>query len=182
MIVVTAPAAQPTSASQPPAFLKASGHHYRSAQLATKDELHISADHLAGLAAECAIKAILLDYLGSRLNEKQRPFSPDLMIPQQRPVNGVKPKKQDRKEYSHEHLPELWGQLSTIASRRRGRETGPLFMQLIQQNPFHDWDVGGRYCDDTNISDADLTRHLQAARDLLAAHQQAITLGTGTLA
>lgn len=162
----------------------ASGHHYRSAKLAAGDQLHISADHLAGLAAECAIKAILLDYLGSRLNEKQRAYSPDLMIPQQQqpPPGSEKPKKQDRKEYVHEHLPELWGQLSTIASRRRGRETGPLFMQLIQQNPFHDWDVGGRYCDGTAISEEDLTRHMQAAYDLLAAHEQARTLGTGTLA
>ena len=35
---------------QPPAFRTASGHHYRSAQLAAGNRLRISADHLAGLA------------------------------------------------------------------------------------------------------------------------------------
>ncbi|MFE5616464.1 hypothetical protein [Streptomyces sp. NPDC056524] len=173
--------APPARAVPPPAFRAASRHHHDTAQLAAKQRLHISADHLAGLAAECAIKAILLDYLGSRLNDKLRPFSPDLVAPAVQNSAGEKPKKQDRKEYMHEHLPELWGQLATVAQRRIGR-SAPQFMALISRNPFDDWDVAGRYCDGTTITQSDLARHLQAAYDLLAAHEQARILGTGTLA
>ncbi|URN12061.1 hypothetical protein LUW77_10750 [Streptomyces radiopugnans] len=166
----------------PPSFLKASGHHYDTARLAEARRLRISADHLAGLSAECAIKAILQDYLGSRLNTRNRLFNPELMAPQQPASPRQKQKKQDYKEYTHEHLPELWGQLSTIAQKRTGRGAGPQFMQLLQRNPFHDWHVARRYCDDSTIAQADLDRHLSAARALIAAHEQARILGTGTLA
>lgn len=178
VIVVTAPT---TSAAPPPAFRAASGHHYHSARLAAADRLTIAADHSAGLAAECAIKAILLDYLGSRLNDKQRPYNSALELSSQPNPPGGKWRKQDRKEYLHEHLPDLWGQLTAILDRRRARETGVLFLRLIGHNPFHDWDVSGRYCDGTAISEADLDRHLRAAYDLLAAHEQARILGTGAL-
>lgn len=179
VIDVTAPT---PSVAPPPAFRTASGNHYHTAKLAAGNRLPISADHLAGLSAECAIKAILLDYLGSQLNHKSRPYSPELMVTPQPAAPGQKAKKQDQKEYLHEHLPELWGQLSAVANRRKGREAGPGFMQLLQQNPFHDWHVAGRYCDGTTITEADLARHLQAAYDLIAAHEQARILGTGTLA
>ncbi|MDB1088773.1 hypothetical protein PJ985_14490 [Streptomyces sp. ACA25] len=171
-----------TSAAPPPAFRDASGHHYHAARLAADRRLTIAADHSAGLAAECAIKAILLDYLGSRLNDKQRPYSEDLKLDAQLNPPGGKRRKQPRTEYLHEHLPELWGQLTTLLDRRRARETGTLFLRLIGHNPFHDWNVADRYGDGTAISDADLRRHLRAAYELLAAHEQARVLGTGALA
>ncbi|WP_338895634.1 hypothetical protein WBG99_07850 [Streptomyces sp. TG1A-60] len=60
----------------------------------------------------------------------------------------------------HGHLPWPWGQLCAVAGRRRGREVGPLFSQLIATNPFHGWAVEGRYCDETSITEADLARRL----------------------
>jgi len=165
----------------PPAFQAASRHHYETAQLAAGSQLRISADHLAGLAAECAIKAILLDYLGSAL-KKGRPFHQELKEDARKRMEREGLKYLPQQDFMHGHLPSLWGQLSTIAGRRRGREAGPLFTQLIASNPFHGWFVEGRYCDGTTITEADLARHLQAAYDLIAAHEQARTLGTGTLA
>lgn len=166
----------------PPSFPKASGHHYGTARLSEARRLRISADHLACLSAECAIKAIPQDYLGSRLNTRNRLFSPELMARQQSAASEQKQKKQDDKEYNHEHLPGPWGQLSTVAQKRTGRGAGPQFMQLLQRNPFHDRHVARRYCDDSTIAQADLDRHLSAARALIAAHEQASILGTGTLA
>ncbi|WP_247702448.1 hypothetical protein [Streptomyces sp. F63] len=54
-------------------------------------------------------------------------------------------------------------------------------MQLTQHTPFRGWDVAGRYCDGTSIAQEDLDRHLQAAHDLIAAHERARFPGTGSL-
>jgi hypothetical protein len=179
VIVVTPPT---TPGVPPPAFRAASRHHYDTAQLAAGNRLRISADHLAGLAAECAIKAILLDCLGSALTGKGRPFHPELKEEAKERMQREGLKDLPQQDYMHGHLPWLWGQLCAVAGRRRGREVGPLFTQLIASNPFLGWAVEGRYCDETSITEADLARHLQAAYDLIAAHEQARTLGTGTLA
>jgi hypothetical protein len=141
--------------------------------LAADEDLRISADHLAGLAAECAVKAILIDFLGSRLNARNMPENPEVEA-LYRVGNAMKWKKQ------HGHLPELWEHLTAVAHRRRGCGSGALFTQLIWKNPFAGWDVANRYCDGTAITDAEVDRHLKAAYDLIAAHEQAGILGTRT--
>ncbi|MGF3217339.1 hypothetical protein [Streptomyces albidoflavus] len=163
------------SATQPPAFAVASRNHYRAARLAAKEDLRISADHLAGLAAECAVKAILIDFLGSRLNARNMPENPEVEA-LYRVGNTMKWKKQ------HGHLPELWEHLTAVAHRRRGGGSGALFTQLIWKNPFAHWDVGDRYCDGTAITKADIDQHLKAAYALIAAHEQAGILGARTRA
>ncbi|ORT59288.1 hypothetical protein BKD26_14945 [Streptomyces sp. CB03238] len=172
MIVVTA--STPSATQPPPAFATASRNHYRAATLAAAKDLRISADHLAGLAAECGIKAILADFLGSRLNTRNRLENAEVAT-----VKGA-PGSRTRKPQEHGHLPELWEHLTAVAHRRRGGGSGALFTQLIWKNPFAGWDVGDRYCDGTTITDAALDRHLKAAYDLIAAHEQASILGTRT--
>ncbi|WP_338118056.1 hypothetical protein [Streptomyces coryli] len=163
------------SATQPPAFAVASRNHYHAARLAAEEDLRISADHLAGLAAECAVKAILIDFLGSRLNVRNMPENPEVEA-LYRLGNTMKWKKQ------HGHLPELWEHLTAVAHRRRGGGSGALFTQLIWENPFAGWDVADRYCDGTAITEAGVDRHLKAAYALIAAHEQAGILGTRTRA
>ncbi|MFF3140934.1 hypothetical protein ACFVRU_04145 [Streptomyces sp. NPDC057927] len=163
-----------TSASQPPDFTKAGRSHYHAAMLASGGELRIAADHLAGLAAECAIKAILIDFLGSRLNAYNRPFNAEVKILDR---SKKKPFWTDK----HGHLPELWEHLTAVANRRQSAAAGVLFAELVWKNPFADWDVGDRYCDGTAITQQNLDRHLKAAHDLIAAHEQACILGTGPL-
>lgn len=164
------------AAAQPPTFGKVSRDHYRAAQLAAADgELRASADHLAGLAAECAIKAILLDFLGSRLRRSGKPYHPQVALPD--------PTRRESKwSNDHGHLPELWEHLTAIVHRRKDAAAGILFTALIWKNPFDDWDVANRYSDGATISRHDLDRHLKAAYDLIAAHEQAHILGTRTLA
>lgn len=172
MIVVTAPT---TSASQPPAFAAAGRDHYHAAALAAGNQLNqvrISADHLAGIAAECAIKAILMDFLGSELNEYDRPVHPQ---------EKIRNTSKKRPHLEHGHLPELWEHLTAIAHRRADSAAGVLFAELLWENPFADWSVGDRYCDGTAITQQNLDRHLKAAHDLIAAHEQAKILGTGPL-
>ncbi|MEW2548603.1 hypothetical protein AB0910_23010 [Streptomyces sp. NPDC047002] len=166
--------ASTSPAPPPPAFAAASRNHYRAAALAAERGLRTSADHLAGLAAECGIKAILADFLGSRLNTRNRLENAEVAT-----VKGA-PGNRTRKPQEHGHLPELWEHLTAVAHRRRGGGAGALFTQLIWNNPFAGWDVGDRYCDGTALTDAVIDRHLKAAYDLIAAHEQASILGTRT--
>ncbi|NNN31020.1 hypothetical protein HLK59_11685 [Streptomyces sp. S3(2020)] len=172
---MTASTSSAATAAQPPAFAAASRNHYRAATLASEKDLRISADHLAGLAAECAVKAILIDFLGSRLNARNMPEHPEVKYLD-------RSRRTPQWTNKHGHLPELWEHLTAVAHRRRGGGSGALFTQLIWENPFADWDVGDRYCDGTAITDTILERHLKAAYDLIAAHEQAGILGTRTRA
>lgn len=168
MIVVTA---SPNSPAQPPAFAEMCRTHYRAAARLTPDKaLWPAADHLAGLAAECAIKAILLDFLGSRLNEHDRPFHPR---------EKIRDPSKKRPHMEHGHLPGLWEQLTALAHRRKDAAAGVLFTQLVWENPFDDWCVTARY--GASITQESLDRHLMAAYDLIAAHEHARLLGAGTL-
>lgn len=167
------------SATQPPAFATASRNHYRAAALAAGEGLRISADHLAGLAAECGIKAILADFLGSQLNPRNRLVNDEVATwEKKKGAPGVRVWR----PREHGHLPDLWEHLTAVAHRRRGGGSGALFTQLIWENPFAGWSVGDRYCDGTTITDDVLDRHLKAAYDLIAAHEQASILGTRTRA
>ncbi|MFE9026577.1 hypothetical protein ACFYOA_09985 [Streptomyces iakyrus] len=180
MTAPTTPASAPLI-PPPPDFWAAGQNHYHAARLSADRQLSVAADHLAGLAAECAIKAILLAYLGSQLSTKSKPFNPALKRPPQQPAPGAKEKPQPPKEYEHGHLPELWSQLAEVVKLSTGRQIGPVFQQMLQQNPFRSWHVAGRYCNGTSISAADLQGHLKAAYDLIAAFEYARQTGTGTL-
>ncbi|MFG3145342.1 hypothetical protein [Streptomyces sp. NPDC048243] len=168
-------ASTPSAAPPPPAFAKASRNHYRAAMLAAAKHLRISADHLAGLAAECAVKAILIDFLGSRLDASNKPEHPEVKYLD-------RSRKKPQWTNKHGHLPELWEHLTAVAHRRRGGGSSALFTQLIWENPFAGWDVADRYCDGTAITEADIDRHLEAAYALIAAHEQAGILGARTRA
>jgi len=50
-----------------PDFAAAAARHCRDADFLHTDNRFASADHLAGIAAECGLKAIILHFLGGRL-------------------------------------------------------------------------------------------------------------------
>lgn len=140
-----------TQAPDTTRFADAAGRHYRDAQLLRKEQRLANADHLAGVAAECALKAILIGHLGGVVQEG-RPAHP------QRP----------RSRYGH--LPGLWRELGLISSGR----TGGTFHQVISgANPFQAWDVTERYSDGSHIDAHRADGHLDEARKILSFHQQA---------
>ena len=158
----------PAAPVQSPQFWDAARRHHDDAKHLVAWDRPGSADHLAGFAAECAIKAILIGFLGSQLDSKGMPFSPALQTT-----------SRDRKVYGHGHLPGLWGQLATLANGR----VGPVFTGLVAQpNPFTQWDVADRYSDASTINATRVTRHLVAARALCSAYEMAQLTGTGSLA
>ncbi|MGW3725531.1 hypothetical protein [Streptomyces sp. NPDC000851] len=170
-----APAAPtPTPApAHPHSFLEAGHCHYNAATQLAKSPQHFGpADHLAGIAAECAIKAMLLDFFGSVQDTPHGiPYSPAI---RNRPTQSQRQADRARKDSQHGHLPHVWDQLLLLASGHRG---ATVLAHIPQQNPFREsadeWDVAHRYRDSGQISDQRVKRHLAAARTVIAAYQQA---------
>ncbi|MEU5611128.1 hypothetical protein AB0H03_20735 [Streptomyces sparsogenes] len=167
----------PTSPPRPPhTFLKAGHDHYRAAKRLTETgpgTLTGPADHLAGLAAECVIKAMLIDFFGSVQDHPHAiPYSPTLKSKLQ--AEGELTRKQLEKESSHGHLPHVWDQLALLASGRRGAK---IQERVPRQNPFSEpsdrWDVAHRYRDGSLISKERVARHLAAALSLITAYELA---------
>ncbi|MBB4963045.1 hypothetical protein [Saccharothrix violaceirubra] len=114
---------------------------------------HANADHFAGIAAECALKGILHEFLGATPNQRGLLEHPQMS---------------GKKEAGH--LPGLWSQLSAVATGRNAAQ----FAELISApNPFASWDVAERYSDGTHISDQRSAEHLAAARNIIALYERA---------
>ncbi|MCX2733540.1 hypothetical protein OOZ19_25135 [Saccharopolyspora sp. NFXS83] len=136
-------------------FADAADRHYRDAQLLREEQRFANADHLAGVAAECALKAILVGHLGGVVR-RGRPTHPQ------------------HSDSRYGHLPGLWRELGLISSGR----TGSTFHQVITgTNPFLRWDVAERYSDGSHIDARRADTHLDEARKILSFHQQAQIYG-----
>ncbi|MGK5446058.1 hypothetical protein [Streptomyces radiopugnans] len=150
-------------------FLSAGHDHYRAARkLADGGALTGPADHLAGIAAECVIKAMLIDFFGSKQDKPDSiPYSPAL-----RQAPGLS-NKAARKLSEHGHLPEVWSQLHMLANGRRG---AVLAQHIPPKNPFEEprdeWNVAHRYRDGREISRRRVFRHLDAALRLITAYDR----------
>jgi len=136
-----------------PDFLAASHRHFDDATLLNEHQRFPAADHLAGFAAECALKAILLGFLGATLGPK-----------------GIPASAVEERTVEHRHLPGLWSQVAQCAAGRNALR----FAELVGgPNPFARWDIADRYSVCTHINAADVSDHLAAAARVLAIQQQA---------
>ncbi|THA78432.1 hypothetical protein E6R60_06000 [Streptomyces sp. A0642] len=143
-------------------FAIAAKRHFQDASELNRQKRHASADHLAGFAAECALKAIILDFLGGQANKP-----------------GAKPSLAHQGvNHSFGHLPPLWGQVALVM---QGRGAGSQFAILLNsQNPYSRWNVSDRYQDGRIITAQRVNDHLTAARKLLSHYQQAQINGSLT--
>ncbi|MGW7327578.1 hypothetical protein ACWGIU_02910 [Streptomyces sp. NPDC054840] len=147
-------------------FLKAGHDHYKAAvELAKGGALRGPTDHLAGVAAECVIKAMLIDFFGSVQDSPEAmPYSPAIMN-----MPGM-----NKKKAGHGHMPGVWEHLKLVANGRRG---SMILKQIPQQNPFRtasdEWDVAHRYRDGDTLPQQRVTRHLVAALTLITAYETA---------
>jgi hypothetical protein len=98
-------------------FYMASRRHFADANVLEKNERHQNADHLYGLSAECALKAVLVGLqVIPNPQAVQRPFK--------------------------EHIGKLWAEyLSALGGIQGGRYV----QRLGKVNPYASWNVGDRY-------------------------------------
>jgi hypothetical protein len=119
---------------------------------------HVTADQLAGFAAECSIKAILVRYMGATATPGKKPQS-----------------VHQNKTTWHGHLPNLWNEFALLAHGRSGAQ---LVAFTAGPNPFAKWSINDRYLDGTAITDKQTEGHLLAAADIMRTYQLATVSGS----
>lgn len=132
----------------PPNFRMAAQRTYRDAAHLEDGNRIANADHLYGLAAECALKAILVG-LG--------------VIPPSGPPQNSPWRK---------HIDSVWGQYSTYVS---GHHSSSYL--VTSANPFADWVAAHRYEDGALFTPARLRAHSAGALDAGLLLEQAILDG-----
>ena len=119
-------------------YTEAARRHIEDACLLDEGQRSGNSSHLAGLAAECALKSILHG-LGKLTLE-----------------NG-KPREKELKQ----HIDKLWGQFQVSVDGAAACEYLPA---LGGTNPFADWRIDRRYDENAALSRKQARAHLDAAK------------------
>jgi hypothetical protein len=132
-------------------FRDSSERHWDdSGTLFTNNKL-ANADHLLGMAAECAMKAVMRS-LGMTLSLAGRPEEPYAV-----------------------HINLLWDEFITFAHGRGGAHYADMLSG--NPNPFSDWHVNQRYNHRAQFSEPIVKNHHQAAKEIMQVLQAAILNG-----
>ncbi|MEF9885525.1 hypothetical protein [Streptomyces sp. P9-A4] len=142
--------------------------HYDDAVYLLDDGRMPNADYHFGFTVECALKSLLLRYVGATMD----PTKPGKL-----PTKKPWVQDDDGKPQFFSHLPELW---SDVALLLAGRSGGRLAAVLQSSAPFDNWSVDHRYRDGADIIEADVHNRRTAAELLLRLHDQALTDGALT--
>ncbi len=135
-----------------PDFADAAERHWEDSELLLAEQRLANADHLLGLSAECALKAVMLG-LGMTLKPSG--------VPEQR---------------RHQvHINNLWDEFQTFAASRGGAHYAAILSRLSA--PFDGWDISDRYASRTDIEEDSVSRHRMGARQARACLQTAMLDG-----
>lgn len=129
-------------------FVDAAYRCWEDAELLSQQQRHATADHLYGVSAECALKALLIEAGTQALTL----------------VNG------DLQKKYRLHLPKVWDEFSRFSMGFPVR-----YSMSLGPNPFRAWSVDQRYLSRTDViaDAARLNAHKQAARKTLAVLESA---------
>jgi len=120
-------------------YRDAAERHWEDAGYLLTDTRLANADHLFGLSAECALKAVMLS-LGMTLRPDGAPWDKTQRV----------------------HINQLWNEFNTFAHQRSGAHYA---LQLSGvPNPFANWDVNQRYHHRADVTTAIAGNHQQAAQ------------------
>ncbi len=133
-------------------FRDAAERHWLDAALLFEKDRMANADHLLGMAAECALKAIMLG-LGMMLTADGRP----------------------REEQHRVHINKLWNEFVTFAENRNGARYVAYLLE--GENPFDAWDVNQRYHHRSSFFRDQVEQHQNAAEKIMFILQKAFSDG-----
>lgn len=133
-------------------FYDAAQRHWEDAGYLLTDARLANADHLFGLSAECALKAIML-----ALGMTVRP-------------DGAPADRQHRV-----HINRLWNEFVSFANTRSGAHYASPLSGV--PNPFMNWDVNQRYNHRGDLTPGVAEGHHQAARTVKQVLDQAVLNG-----
>ncbi len=118
-------------------FTDAQDRHWVDAQTLYAAQRWANADHLYGVAAECALKSLMLVF--------GMPFD----------AAKDKPAKNDDRQ----HIDSIWVRYETY---RTGHHQGAAYT-LPTGTPFHDWHISQRYADQSGFNSVRVNAHREAA-------------------
>ena len=122
-----------------PSFAVSARRHLDDARYLHSDGRHPNADHLSGLAAECALKALVVEGLGGQVKQGFA-FTAD-----EKKLRG--------------HIDAAWAEIAALADGR----PEPEVLDLLTDQPFADWRVDDRYSSGIHIDDGTVEVHLIGA-------------------
>jgi hypothetical protein len=131
-----------------PDYRDAAERHWEDAGFLINKNRKANADHLFGLAAECALKAVMLG-LGMQLR-------PD----------GAPVESRHRK-----HVDSLWGEFCSFAQGRNGAKYAAMVSSVA--NPFSGWNISQRYEHRANINQAIVKKHEKDAESAMKVLREA---------
>jgi len=117
-------------------FLDAAQRHWDDAELLLTQDRLATADHLLGISAECALKAVMVA-LGMGLNARGAPKAREHMV----------------------HIDGLWAAFQSFAQGRMGAR---YIEPLEPGHPFGDWSPGQRYWNRSRFTDSRVDQHWSA--------------------
>ncbi len=120
-------------------FYDAFSRHDADADLLLENERWANADHHYGLAAECALKALLLQ---QGIPSDNGDMSPDRQYQRYR-----------------KHINDLWDSYQSFMQTRHAYAIPP-------DNPFQDWDIAQRYAPEKEITEHAARNHATAVGTL----------------
>ena len=132
-------------------FRDATERHWEDAGYLFADTRLANADHLFGLSAECALKAVMQG-LGMKLVNNSMPEAPYAC-----------------------HINKLWDEFITFVQNRGGARYATKIN--VAPNPFDDWDIYQRYDHRSIITEVKAENHRQAAETTMGILQAAIING-----
>ncbi len=132
-------------------FKDAAERHWSDAGTLFQQNRLANADHLFGMAAECALKAVM-QALGMVGDASGAPADRKHKIPKI-------------------HINDLWTQFITFADGRNAAQ----YVSLLPAgtNPFADWHVNQRYEHQSQFAQNVVQQHQQGAKNAMAVLQQA---------
>jgi len=137
----------------PTDFRDASSRHWEDAEHLLADTRLATVDHMVGVSAECAMKAVMLS-LGMAVRPGGTPVETQHTV----------------------HINDLWDEFITFANARGGsRYAAPLEGQT---NPFNNWNISQRYNNRMDFRNEVVQNHRRATQQVLLVLQTAILDGS----
>ena len=134
-----------------PNYTMAAKRHFNDASLLEGQGRFANTSHLAGVAAECALKSILFGF-GKLTLKDGKPAA-------QKHIT---------------HIDKFWREFQSSAS---GPSSAQLARLFAGANPFSDWHVNHRYEEDATVTEAMARAHLGAAKDVMKVFEDAVIRG-----
>ncbi|MDD5276064.1 MAG: hypothetical protein PHR16_08280 [Methylovulum sp.] len=124
-------------------FKNAYDRHQKDAEILFDKKRYANADQLYGLAAECALKAVMIRLDPALANQ-----------------NGDLVDKNDRK-----HIDKLWGHFRLFLN---GRNAPSYLAHISNSNPFSTWQIDDRYANQKSFIKNNVQHHKQAVDSAIA--------------